>query len=229
MWWTAVAAAADVALRLDWGASAAFSVVDQVEVAGEACVVRSTWHWIAVDGGHQLHVDEPVRVHGCRSLPDVQRAWSLTVGPDGVAARGEESTAPLAVTTSGLLVDDPVDTLERALLSVAGQTVPLGQPMRTNAGLYSPSTSRTEVLEVERRVDELPWCPDEGPGSRCVALTLIRAAPGAPLEGDLPEGAWRVTDVWTVEPDTLRPHAARRTVELAGAPVGTRAWRFLSR
>jgi hypothetical protein len=159
----------------------------------------------------------------------VDRAWSLTVGPDGVLARAEAPAAPSAVTVAGLLVGDPLDRLERTLLSVAGQTVPLGVPMRTNAGLYAPSTGATEVLEVERRVDPLPWCPDEGPGSRCVALTLVRASPGAPLEGDLPEGAWRVREVWTVEPHTLRPHAASSVVEVAGAPTATRSWRFLSR
>lgn len=75
--------------------------------------------------------------------------------------------------------------------------------MKDGQDVFFSVASGKEIWRLKR----LPSCPDVGPGSSCVELSMKRYLDGAPQDGGpLAPGQGRFEAVWTLEPETLVIH-----------------------
>lgn len=130
----------------------------------------------------------------------VEAPVAPAVAPDAwVPAAGVPDFGALLL---GQLAGSPL----RALGGLAGTASQGGQTQAITVsapGLESPSVAT-------RRVDVLAFCPDTGPTVPCVEVSTQRAWGTTSIEASVvTEGGRRSTDVWSVEPSTLVPHAGR--------------------
>lgn len=239
--WSWDAEGGDVVLSLRQPVSVRYSPLDDALARQTAEAMVGPWA-VRVDGQGGL-----VRDAGSGApLPPPSDA---IVVPDPAEALEAEASAPTDAVSAepmagptmslddvpDLLRGDAADRLERGLLQLAGRSLVVGRDAYADAGLASPSTGEVEVGEVMRRVEPLGFCPDTGPGTACVDVTLVRVTGGSGSTGGvIAPGGRRVVEVWTVEPATLVPHAARAELVTAWEePEGvwrlraTRTWQFL--
>lgn len=239
--WTWDREGGDRVLTLRQPVSVRFSPVDDplAQQTAEAMVTR----WVVRvddqgnlvrDGGSGPPLPSP---SDTVVVPDPAQAPEAEVPAPTDAVRAEPMAGPTMSLDDvpDLLRGDAADRLERGLLQLAGRSLVVGRDTYADAGLASPSTGEVEVGEVLRRVETLAFCPDTGPGTDCVDVTLVRVTGGSGATGGvIAPGGRRTVEVWTVEPSTLLPHAARSELITAWeGPDGvwrlraTRTWQFM--
>ncbi len=152
------------------------------------------------------------------------------------AVEGEEGEPAAPMVVSTVMSDDELmamvvpargEMLERLFSTFAGQTLPLDIDQRSNAAVTVAGTGEADVASVVRRASTMDWCPQLGPGHRCVTLELIRAYGGAQARADTLEiGQRREAETWLVAPDSLEVYRIDVVVDEVRTDETGAPWRY---
>lgn len=172
-------------------------------------------------------VEAPPEAVGDAAVPSVVEAPA----PGMVTAAGALAEPSVAVDQ---VVAPPPEVVDVDATQLIAWLVP--RPEAAFADVYGSLANSLTVgasvrhladkdLEVSRTLSEAPWCPTEGPGTRCVVFEQVRAAGGASVALPPEQPGQRVAqERWVLTAEGARPEQLSRDVKTVWLGLGG-TWR----